>query len=457
MSSYYPIFADLNNRPVLVIGGGHVAARKIASLLKAGALVRMAAHALCDEVTQWVKEGRVSHIAGSFQAEQLNDVFLVIGATDNPELNRQIASEAEQRQKLVNIVDTQELCSFILPSVIDRSPIQIAISSQGTSPVLIRLLREKLEALIPHHLGEVASLAGKWRNQVKTRLGSITERRRFWENLFASRFNTLVENGQTRQAEHELAQQLNGHTSQAGEVTLVGAGPGDPELLTLKALQAIQQADIVLHDALISDEILELVRRDAIRESVGKRAGAHSVAQEETNRRLIKYAKQGLRVVRLKGGDPFVFGRGAEELEALQEEKIPYRVIPGITAALGATAYAGIPLTHRDHAQTAMFITGHCRPDGDELEWKTLARGKQTLVIYMGTIKADEISTNLIAHGRTASTPVAIISHGTRKNQQVHTGTLAQLPELAQQAQAPALIVVGETAQLHSNLKWFGE
>ncbi|MFA5703493.1 MAG: siroheme synthase CysG [Advenella sp.] len=457
MSSYYPIFADLNNRPVLVIGGGHVAARKIASLLKAGALVRMAAHALCDEVTQWVKEGRVSHIAGSFQAEQLNDVFLVIGATDNPELNRQIASEAEQRQKLVNIVDTQELCSFILPSVIDRSPIQIAISSQGTSPVLIRLLREKLEALIPHHLGEVASLAGKWRNQVKTRLGSITERRRFWENLFASRFNTLVENGQTRQAEHELAQQLNGHTSQAGEVTLVGAGPGDPELLTLKALQAIQQADIVLHDALISDEILELVRRDAIRESVGKRAGAHSVAQEETNRRLIKYAKQGLRVVRLKGGDPFVFGRGAEELEALQEEKIPYRVIPGITAALGATAYAGIPLTHRDHAQTAMFITGHCRPDGDELEWKTLARGKQTLVIYMGTIKADEISTNLIAHGRTASTPVAIISHGTRKNQQVHTGTLAQLSELAQQAQAPALIVVGETAQLHSNLKWFGE
>ncbi|MFV9474315.1 siroheme synthase CysG [Advenella sp. RU8] len=457
MSSYYPIFADLNNRPALVVGGGHVAARKIASLLKAGAQVRVAAQVLCEEVTQWVKEGRISHIADTFQPGQLNDVFLVIGATDNAELNRQIASEANQRQKLVNIVDTQELCSFILPSVIDRAPIQIAISSQGTSPVLIRLLREKLEALIPHHLGEVASLAGKWRDQVKTRLGNITERRRFWESLFASRFNTLVENGQTRLAEEELEQQLNGHTSQPGEVTLVGAGPGDPELLTLKALQAIQQADIVLHDALISDEILELVRRDAIRESVGKRAGAHSVAQEETNQRLVKYAQQGLRVVRLKGGDPFVFGRGAEELEVLKQAQIPFKVIPGITAALGATAYAGIPLTHRDHAQTAMFITGHCRPDGSELEWKTLARGKQTLVIYMGTIKAEEISQNLIDHGRASTTPVAIISHGTRKNQQVHTGTLAQLPELAKLAQAPALIVVGETAGLHSNLKWFGE
>lgn len=457
MSSYYPIFTDLNGRPVLVVGGGHVAARKIASLLKAGAQVRVVAQALCDEVAQWVKEDRISHVADSFQAEQLNDVFLVIGATDNAALNRQIASEAERRQKLVNIVDTQELCSFILPSVIDRAPIQIAISSQGTSPVLIRLLREKLEALIPHHLGEVASLAGKWREQVKARLSNITERRRFWENLFASRFNTLMANGQPQQAEEELEQQLNGHTRQPGEVTLVGAGPGDPELLTLKALQAIQQADIVLYDALISDEILELVRRDAIRESVGKRAGAHSVAQEDTNQRLIKYAKQGLRVVRLKGGDPFVFGRGAEELEALREENIAYRVIPGITAALGATAYAGIPLTHRDHAQTAMFITGHCRPDGDELEWKTLARGKQTLVIYMGTIKAEEISHQLIAHGRKENTPIAIISHGTRKNQQVQTGTLAQLPELAKQAQAPALIVVGETAGLHSSLKWFGD
>ncbi|NLY63574.1 MAG: siroheme synthase, partial [Alcaligenaceae bacterium] len=265
MSAYYPIFANLKQRPVLVVGGGQVAERKIAALLKAGALVHIAAPELSETITHWQQKHKVKHLSATFIPEQLDDVFLVIAATNNPELNRQIATEAEKRHKLVNVVDDQALCSFIVPSIIDRSPVQIAISSEGTSPVLIRLLREKLEALIPHHTGELAKLAGKWREKVKARLTGITERRRFWENLFASRFNSLVETGQTAQAELELESQLDGHVSCTGEVTLVGAGPGDPELLTLKALQAIQQADIVLYDALISEEILELVRRDAIR------------------------------------------------------------------------------------------------------------------------------------------------------------------------------------------------
>ena len=455
--NYFPLFADLNNRPVLVVGGGAVAARKIELLLKAGAQVRVVAADLKEALAAEAEAGRLQWLAREFADSQLDDVYLVVAATNDAALNRRVYQAAEARQRWVNVVDDQAHCNFIFPSIIDRSPVQIAVSSGGTAPVLARLLREKLEALLPQNLGEMAVLAARWRAEVKRRFPQITQRRRFWEKLFQSAaFQRLTDNGRPAQAEAFLQAQLAEDLPVVGEVSLVGAGPGDAGLLTLKGLQRLQQADVVLYDALVSEPVLELVRRDAECVFVGKRAGRHSVRQEETNQLLLAYARAGKRVVRLKGGDPFVFGRGGEELEVLKAAGIPFEVVPGITAALGATAYAGIPLTHRDHAQTAMFITGHCRPDGKTLSWPTLAQGKQTLVVYMGTIKAAELAAELQAHGRAADTPVAVISQGTLPTQQVFTGYLKDLPELAARAPAPALLVIGEVAALQQELAWFG-
>ncbi len=453
---HYPLFADLRQRPVLLVGGGHVAERKAASLRAAGAQLRLVAEHLTDTLQQWRAEGHLVHLGSHFVAGQLDGVFLVVAATDDPVLNRAVFSAAEAAGKLCNSVDDLAHCSFTVPAVIDRSPLQIAVSSGGAAPVLARLWRQKIEALLPPHTGAAAALAGRWRARVKAQIGSLSERRRFWEQLFGSVFDHHVARGDTAAAEAHLAQQLASHTPAAcGEVVLVGAGPGDAGLLTLHALQAMQAADVVLYDALVSPEVLDLVRRDAEKICVGKRAGAHQVQQAETNRLLVEYARAGRRVVRLKGGDPFVFGRGGEECQVLRQAGIPFRIVPGVTAALGATAYAGIPLTHRDHAQTALFITGHCRPDGDELHWQTLARGRQTLVVYMGTIKAEDISRQLMAHGRSAETPVAVISHGTQAQQQVVVGSLQQLPSLAAAAPTPALMVIGEVVALREQLAWF--
>lgn len=457
---YLPIFADLKQRPVLVVGGGDVAARKVSLLQRAGAEIRIVAQSLSPELEQQRQQGRVLWLGKTFDPQQLDDVFLVIAATDDNALNAAVFAEADKRRVLANVVDDQPRCSFIFPSIIDRSPLVVAVSSSGQAPVLARLLREKLEALLPASLGLMAQVAGRWRGQVKQRLASIGERRRFWENTFGGRFATLVANGQTAQAERQLEQDLHrfatGDEGAQGEIALVGAGPGDVGLLTLRGLQVMQQADVVLYDHLVSGEILDLVRRDAERICVGKRAGAHSVIQEETNRLLVELAQQGKRVVRLKGGDPFIFGRGGEELQVAAAAGIPFQVVPGVTAAAGATAYAGIPLTHRDHAQSVTFITGHCRPDGDGLDWADLARARQTLAIYMGTMKAADISQRLIAHGRDASTPVAVISRGTRADQQVQIGTLEQLEYLAQRAPLPALLVIGEVVELHHQIAWFG-
>lgn len=457
---YLPIFADLKQRPVLVVGGGDVAARKVSLLQRAGAEIRIVAQSLSPELEQQRQQGRVLWLGRTFDPQQLDDVFLAIAATDDNALNAAVFAEADKRRVLANVVDDQPRCSFIFPSIIDRSPLVVAVSSSGQAPVLARLLREKLEALLPASLGQMAQVAGRWRGQVKQRLASIGERRRFWENTFGGRFATLVANGQTAQAERQLEQDLHrfaaGDEGAQGEIALVGAGPGDVGLLTLRGLQVMQQADVVLYDHLVSGEILDLVRRDAERICVGKRAGAHSVIQEETNRLLVELAQQGKRVVRLKGGDPFIFGRGGEELQVAAAAGIPFQVVPGVTAAAGATAYAGIPLTHRDHAQSVTFITGHCRPDGDGLDWADLARARQTLAIYMGTMKAADISQRLIAHGRDAATPVAVISRGTRADQQVQIGTLEQLEYLAQRAPLPALLVIGEVVELHHQIAWFG-
>ncbi|MFO6300287.1 siroheme synthase CysG [Rahnella selenatireducens] len=455
---YLPIFADLKQRPVLVVGGGEVAARKIDLLLRAGAQVRIVAQALSPELEQREHANEVSWLAQAFLPEQLDDVFLVIAATDDAALNAEVFAQANQRFVMANVVDDQPKCSFIFPSIVDRSPIVVAISSSGKAPVLARMLREKLETLLPTSLGQMADIAGRWRERVKTQFSSMRSRRRFWEQAFSGRFASLASAGKLAQAEQALQEQLESAEGIAknGNVTLVGAGPGDAGLLTLRALQVMQQADVVLYDYLVSDDVLDLVRRDADRICVGKRAGSHSVSQEETNRLLVELAQQGKKVVRLKGGDPFIFGRGGEELQAVKAAGIPFQVVPGITAAAGATAYAGIPLTHRDYAQSVMFVTGHCRSDDNGVQWETLAKGKQTLAIYMGTLKAAEISQQLIAHGRAATTSVAVIGRGTRADQQVLTGTLDNLEHLAQQAPAPALLVIGEVVALHQQLAWFG-
>ncbi|MDU4452329.1 MAG: uroporphyrinogen-III C-methyltransferase [Haemophilus parainfluenzae] len=432
--NYFPLFADLTGRPVLVVGGGSVAARKVGLLLKANAQVRIVARQLNEELSELERQNKVLWIAKEFNAEQMRTVMLVIAATNDEVLNHRIFHLAESQHKLVNVVDDQPHCSFIFPSIIDRNPIQIAISSGGKAPVLARLLREKLEALLPQHLGKIAEISGKWRDQVKAKLASVTERRRFWEKMFSGRFASLVKNQQEAKAEEELAEQLE-NNYQGGFVSLVGAGPGDAGLL----------------------EILSLIRRDAERIFVGKRANGCSVAQEETNQLLLTLAQQGKRVVRLKGGDPFVFGRGGEELEVLAQHQIPFSVVPGITAGIGATAYAGIPLTHRDYAQSAIFVTGHRKADASDIEWQTLARSHQTLVIYMGTLKAQVIAEHLQQYGRAANTPVAIISQGTQLTQKTAIGTLANLAELAEKAETPALIVVGEVVTLHEQLAWFGE
>ncbi|MBP2168059.1 uroporphyrin-III C-methyltransferase/precorrin-2 dehydrogenase/sirohydrochlorin ferrochelatase [Erwinia toletana] len=452
---YLPIFADLKSKPVLVVGGGDIAARKIELLRRAGARIQIASRALCEELQALAEINAVEWLATEFDEAQLDSVFLVIAATDDSQLNARVFAAANQRFRLVNVVDDQPKCTFIFPSIVDRSPLVVAISSSGTAPVLARLLREKLEALLPANLGQMAQIAGEWRGKVKQRFHKMSDRRRFWERAFNGLFASQVAAGNVQGAKQTLDDQLVNPEKAQGEIVLVGAGPGDSGLLTLRGLQVMQLADVVLYDHLVSDEILDLVRRDADRICVGKRAGAHSVPQEETNRLLVELAQQGKRVVRLKGGDPFIFGRGGEELQAAQAAGIPFQVVPGVTAAAGATAYAGIPLTHRDHAQSVLFITGHCRTGGDGIDWPSLARARQTLAIYMGTVKAAEISQQLIAHGRDASTPVAVIGRGTRQDQQVLTGTLEQLEELAQRAPTPALLVIGEVVNLHAQLAWF--
>ncbi|WNN43511.1 MULTISPECIES: siroheme synthase CysG [Winslowiella] len=452
---YLPIFADLKSKPVLVVGGGDIAARKIELLRRAGARVQIAARELCEELQALADHDQLEWLATSFDETQLDSVFLVIAATDDSALNARVFEAASQRHLLANVVDDQPKCSFIFPSIVDRSPLVVAISSSGTAPVLARLLREKLETLLPANLGQMADIAGQWRDKVKQRFSKMSDRRRFWERAFNGLFASQVAAGNVQGARQTLDSQLDNPEQAQGEIILVGAGPGDSGLLTLRGLQVMQLADVVLYDHLVSDEILDLVRRDADRICVGKRAGAHSVPQEETNRLLVTLAQKGKRVVRLKGGDPFIFGRGGEELQAAQQAGIPFQVVPGITAAAGATAYAGIPLTHRDYAQSVLFITGHCRPDGEGIDWPSLARARQTLAIYMGTVKAAEISQQLIAHGRDASTPVAVIGRGTRQDQQVLTGTLEHLEELAQRAPTPALLVIGEVVNLHAQLAWF--
>ncbi|UNK28479.1 siroheme synthase CysG [Serratia plymuthica] len=452
---YLPIFCQLQHKACLLVGGGEVAERKARLLLDAGALLTVNACAFSPQFHEWAALGRVTLVEGEFSAVLLAEKWLVIAATDRLEVNALVYQCANQQRVFCNVVDDPKRASFIMPSIIDRSPIMVAVSSGGKAPVLARLLREKLEAVLPQHLGKLAQLGGSLRQRVKRHFTGAGARRRFWEKLFAhDRLAQSLANDDQALAQRQIEQLFDSPAEESGEVVLVGAGPGDAGLLTLKGLQQIQQADVVVYDRLVSDEIMTLVRRDAERIFVGKRAGHHCVPQEQINRILLEQAQQGKRVVRLKGGDPFIFGRGGEELETLADANIPFSVVPGITAASGCSAYSGIPLTHRDHAQSVRLVTGHAKSDGG-LDWATLAAGQQTLVFYMGLTQAADIQCQLIAHGMPTTTPVALVENGTSCRQRVIEGELNQLGTLAQQAASPSLIIVGSVVSLRSKLNWF--
>ena len=452
---HLPIFCQLRGRACLLVGGGDVAERKARLLLDAGAQLTVNALSFIPQFTAWAAEGMLTLVEGEFSETLLDECWLAIAATDNDAVNQRVSDAAEARRIFCNVVDAPKEATFIMPSIIDRSPLMVAISSGGTSPVLARLLREKLESLLPQHLGHVAKFAGQLRSRVKRHFATMSERRRFWEKLFVNdRLAQSLANQNMAAVETITEQMLNEPLDNRGEVVLVGAGPGDAGLLTLKGLQQIQQADVVVYDRLVSDEIMNLVRRDADRVFVGKRAGYHCVPQEEINQILLREAQSGKRVVRLKGGDPFIFGRGGEELETLCHAGIPFSVVPGITAASGCSAYSGIPLTHRDYAQSVRLVTGHLKTGG-ELDWANLAAEKQTLVFYMGLNQAAAIQEQLIAHGMQADMPVALVENGTSVQQRVVSGALSQLGELAQQVKSPSLIIVGRVVALRDKLKWF--
>ena len=452
---HLPIFCQLRDRDCLLVGGGDVAERKARLLLEAGARLTVNALHFDPQFTVWADEGMVTLVEGHFDEALLDPCWLVIAATDDDAVNQQVSDAAEARRIFCNVVDAPKEASFIMPSIIDRSPLMVAISSGGTSPVLARLLREKLESLLPLHLGKIAGYAGTLRGRVKATFATMAERRRFWEKFFTNdRLAQYLANSDSLAIDNETESLFNTPLDNRGEVVLVGAGPGDAGLLTLKGLQQIQQADVVVYDRLVSDDIMNLVRRDADRIFVGKRAGYHCVPQEEINQILLRQAQSGKRVVRLKGGDPFIFGRGGEELETLCHAGIPFSVVPGITAASGCSAYSGIPLTHRDYAQSVRLITGHLKTGG-ELDWENLAAEKQTLVFYMGLNQAATIQQKLIEHGMQADMPVALVENGTAVQQRVVSGVLSELGTLAQQVESPALIIVGRVVALRDKLNWF--
>ncbi|PQY38349.1 siroheme synthase CysG [Cronobacter sakazakii] len=452
---HLPIFCQLRHRACLLVGGGDVAERKARLLLEAGAALTVNALAFAPQFEAWAKQGMLRLVQGEFNASLLDDCWLAIAATDDDAVNNQVSEAAEARRIFCNVVDAPKQASFIMPSIIDRSPLMVAISSGGTSPMLARLLREKLEALLPQHLGKVAGYAGQLRRRVKQTFASMSERRRFWEKFFVNdRLAQSLANDDEQAVNRITETLLSEPLDDRGEVVLVGAGPGDPGLLTLKGLQQIQQADIVVYDRLVSDEIMNLVRRDADRVFVGKRAGYHCVPQEEINQILLREAQRGKRVVRLKGGDPFIFGRGGEELETLCDAGIPFSVVPGITAASGCSAYAGLPLTHRDYAQSVRLITGHLK-NGGEFDWHNLAAEKQTLVFYMGLNQAAAIQEKLIEHGMDPQMPIALVENGTSVKQRVVAGVLTELGALAQRVESPSLIIVGRVVALRDKLNWF--
>ncbi|MFI8125863.1 siroheme synthase CysG [Acinetobacter sp. ABJ-A23_2] len=453
----FPISLKLQQQRCLIVGGGHIALRKATLLAKAGAIIDIVAPEIEEQLLQLVTTTNGQHFVEVFSEKFLSTPYrLVIAATNDPQVNKTVFEQCEVRNLLVNSVDDIPHCRFMVPAIIDRSPLVISVASNGKSPVLSRQIRTQLETSIPHGMGKLAEFSGKWRNQVKVKISNPDERRIFWENLYASPLKEQVFNDNLDVANSMLEQALQEWKAPKGEVYLVGAGPGDPELLTLKALRLMQQADVVIYDRLVSQPILELCRRDATKIYVGKARSNHSVPQDGINALLVEYAQQGKRVCRLKGGDPFIFGRGGEEIQELFQAGVPFQVVPGITAASGCSAYAGIPLTHRDYAQSVRFLTGHLKEGSPELPWNELVYENQTLVLYMGLVGLERICEQLIAHGQRPDMPVALISKGTTPEQKVVVGSLADIASKVTEHQihAPTLTIIGEVVRLREQLQW---
>lgn len=446
--NYLPLFIDLQNRPCLLAGGGDIARRKLELLLRAGARVTLVAPKIADATRELAEAHDVVIHQRPFEAADVAGCYLIVAATDNAEVNRQIFDAGNAARVLVNSVDQPELSSAIFPALVDRSPIQIAISTGGASPTLARLVRSWIEARLPARLGELGRFIGERRTAAKERLADVPARQRFWQRVITGPIAEQVYRGEAEDAAAAFEALLEGESKNApatGLVALVGAGPGDPELLTLKALRLLQEADVVLYDNLVNRRILDYARRDAEQIYVGKRRRFHGIRQEGINALLVQHAKAGRNVVRLKGGDPFIFGRGGEEIESLAAEGFDCLVVPGITAGIGAASYAGIPLTHRNVSQSVRFVTGHRQNDQVNLDWPELARPDQTLVVYMGLPGLEEILKKLVAHGIPADTPAALVEKATLPEQQVIQGTVSDLAERVRAAEVsgPTTAIIG--------------
>jgi len=456
---FFPLFLRLEGRLCLIVGGGEVARRKVDLLRRAGARVRVVSPALAAELAGLAVDGAIEHVARGFEPGDTAGAALVIAGTDDAEVNRRVAAEAGAANIPVNVVDDPDAGSFIMPSVIDRSPVVVAVSSGGASPVLARLIRTRLESLVPAAYGRLAELAARYRDRVKATFADPADRRRFWDRVLQGGVAERVYSGHLAEADAVMERELaEARPSEGmGEVYLVGGGPGDPDLLTFRALRLMQQAEVVVYDRLVAKAVLDMTPREARRIYVGKERDNHAMRQEEINRLLADLARQGKRVIRLKGGDPFIFGRGGEEIDTLAAEGIPFQVVPGITAASGCAAYAGIPLTHRDYAQSVTFVTGHLKDGTINLNWQQLAQPSQTVVFYMGLHGLHVICERLIAHGMPASMPAALVQQGTTPMQRVLTGTLATLPAVVEREhpKPPTLLIVGEVVQLQEKLSWY--
>ena len=457
---HLPIFINIRKKPCIVIGGGDVALRKINLLLKAQAKVICLSPLFCKGIKNLSKDGHITLINKSFDQTDIKDYSIIIAATDDSSVNSSISAIAQVKKIPVNVVDSPELSSFIMPSIVDRSPLIIAVSSSGKAPVLSRIIRAKLETVIPSAYGILADIAGEYRQKVKDRFSTIKDRRAFWEAVFSGVIAEKVFSGRISEAKEDIQRQLDDSVEMdLGEVYLVGAGPGDPDLLTFKALRLIQQADVVLYDRLVSKGVMELVRRDSELIYVGKKGGSDkSTKQVDINDQLVELAKSGKRVCRLKGGDPFIFGRGGEEIESLSEHGIPFQVVPGITAASGCSSYAGIPLTHRDYSQSCRFVTAHLKNGTTNLPWEEFIIDQQTIVFYMALSGANYICEKLMEYGMDKDMPIAIIEKGTMPEQKVYISSLIELPALLEREDihAPTLMIVGEVVKLNEKLNWYG-
>jgi uroporphyrin-III C-methyltransferase/precorrin-2 dehydrogenase/sirohydrochlorin ferrochelatase len=454
-----PIFMNINQRLCVVIGAGEVAARKVTMLLRAQASVTVYAPEICPTLAELVEAGRIRYQPAHFAEQQLSGACMVIAATNDLQVNTAVSLAAKANNIPVNVVDAPALCTFTMASIVERSPIVIAISSEGNAPVLARYLRSKIETMLPAGYGRIAAIAGEFRDKVKSKYATSQARRIFWEGVLQGPIVERILAGQEAAARIGLDQLLADDTAsqQHGEVYLVGGGPGDPDLLTFRALRLMQQCDVCVYDKLVSREVLDLVRRDAELIYVGKSRDQHTLPQEEINQLLARLALAGKRVLRLKGGDPFIFGRGGEEIETLMQQGVPFQVVPGITAANGVSSYAGIPLTHRDYAQACLFITGHLKNGVLDLDWAAMARPQQTVVIYMGLVGLEQICQQLMAHGVAPDMPAAVIQQGTTQNQRVVSANLSNLASqvAAAKMKAPCLTIIGQVVQLREKLNWF--